>query len=379
MGYTRGWDERRMRIGIDARLVYYQAAGIGQYTLRLLDALAHLEADEELVVLQSRRERSPYVQGRRVTIHGMWTPPHYHWEQWTLPLELLPLHIDVLHSPDFIPPFHRRCRSVITVHDLAFLIFPGLLTKESEAYYGQIYRAVRSADAIIAVSQCTKADLIRLTGADDRRIHVIYEAAGAVFRPIADPEPVLLHYHVQQPYILFVSTIEPRKNLTTLLRAYARLSKEARTGGEQPSLVVAGGRGWLYEDVFRVAQELGLSGRVHFIGRVPVEDLPALYSGATVFCLPSLYEGFGMPVLEAMACGTPVICSDVASLPEVAGDAAILVPPLAVEEWTAALHHVLTDAAARAEMRQRGLARAAQFSWETAARAALAVYRQVAQ
>ncbi len=371
-----------MRIGIDARLVHYQRAGIGQYTLRLAQALAAVDNENSYVILQSRKDRKPLVEQANARRHGLWTPPHHRFEQWTLPAELLPLRLDVLHCPDFIPPFRRTCRAVITVHDVAFLRFPGLLTDESARYYGQIGRAVQSADHIIAVSESTKHDLVTLLGAPEGKITVVYEAAGPFFRPVTDEQTLLAvraRYGIQGNYILFVSTIEPRKNIPVLLHAYARLRDGWQGPGDLPRLVLAGKKGWLYQNVFAVTEDLGLASSVIFTGAVPVEDLPALYSGALLFVLPSLYEGFGLSVLEAMSCGAPVITSNTSSLPEVAGDAAILVNPQDMVGLTVAMQRLLTDESLPRELSARGLAQAARFSWERAARETLEVYRAVAQ
>ncbi len=363
-----------MRIGLDARLLYYQQAGIAQYTQRLLAALAEIDHQNDYIVLQSRKDRRRMVGAANFRRHPLWTPPHHRLEQLTLPLELAPLRLDVLHSPDFIPPLRRNCRAVITVHDLAFLLFPGLLTAESQRYYGQIRRAVQSAEAIIAVSESTKCDLIAHTAAPAAKITVVYEAAGPAFRPVTDAAALAVvrqKYGLPEEFVLFVGTIEPRKNLATLLKAWSKIrisNFEFRN-----SLVIAGKPGWLYEETIAQARELGTA--VQFIGGVLPEDLPALYSAARLFVLPSLYEGFGLPVLEAMACGTPVVCSHASSLPEVAGDAALLVEPHDVDGLAAALQRALSDEALRRQMIARGLAQAARFSWAKAAQETLAVYR----
>ncbi len=365
-----------MRIGIDARLLAYQPAGISTYTRSLARALAGLQSGDDLVLLRSRRDRDPIVDGPRVAHRALWTPPHHRWEQVLLPLELLPAGLDVLHCPDFIPPFRIACPSVITVHDLCFRLFPETVTTDSLRYYNQIDRAVRHAAAIVAVSESTRRDLVELTGAPSARIRVIPEAAAPEFVPLHREEAarqVRARLGVEAPFILFVSTIEPRKNLPTLLRALT-LPRMASI-----RLAVAGGRGWLSEDVFRLVGELGLEQRVHFLGRQPVEDIVCLYNAADLVVYPSLYEGFGLPVLEAMACGTPVACSRVSSLPEVAGDAAVLVEPLALEAWADAITRILSDRALWQALREKGLRRAAEFSWERAARETLAVYRSVAK
>jgi glycosyltransferase involved in cell wall biosynthesis len=369
-----------MRIGVDARLYYYQPAGIGLYTSRLLDALASIEGQNgqnDYVVLQSRKDRSSLATGSLFHRRSLWTPPHHRWEQVTLPLELAPLGLDLLHSPDFIPPFRWRGRSVITVMDLAFLRFPQLLTDESRRYYGQIGRAVTRADAILAISQSTKNDLMDLLNAPAGKITVTHLAADPDCRPVTDPAPLQAMrrtYGLPARYLLFVGTLEPRKDLPTLLRAFASLG----SAGQDLCLAVAGRPGWLYEQVYELAASLRLGDRVRFLGGVPAADLPALYSGARLFVLPSLYEGFGMPLLEAMACGAPVVCANTSSLPEIAGDAALLFPPGDEAALAQAITTLLLDDGLRRRLSERGLARAARFSWEATARQTLAVYASLA-
>lgn len=369
-----------MKIGIDARLVHYQRAGIGQYTLRLAEALVATHSSDSYLLLQSRKDRHSLLAAANLRHRSMWTPPHHRYEQTLFSLELSLLDLDLLHCPDFIPPFRRRCPAVITVHDLAFLRFPGLLTRESQAYYGQITRAVHSADHIISVSESTKRDLVSLVGADQAKITCVYEAAAPLFRPADDAAIAATRrrYDIQGDYILFVSTIEPRKNIPFLLQAYRRL-RDARHGQNgMPRLVIVGNKGWLYDRIFTLVDQLDLRSAVICTGGVPVEDLPALYSGALYFVLPSLYEGFGLPVLEAMSCGTPVITSSTSSLPEVAGDAAILVDPQDISGLATAMQRLCEDHALRREMGGRGMAQAARFSWERAARETMAVYQKAA-
>ena len=367
-----------MRVGIDARLVYYRQAGISQYTLRLLEELAVIDKDDEFIIFQSRKDHSTLVDQPNFHKRSLWTPPHHRFEQLLLPFEIATADLDVLHSPDFIPPFRYNCKSVITIHDLAFLLYPQLLTKDSARYYGQIDQAVLRTDHIIAVSQNTKEDIIRLLGVPEDKITVIYEAANPIYRPIEDDEElhrVREKYHIAGDFILFVSTIEPRKNLPALLRAFRQLLNDYKLGVQ---LVVAGRRGWLSENVFSLVDELELTEDVLFLGRVPLEDLPPLYTAARLFAYISTYEGFGLPPLEAMACGTPVVVSNVSSLPEVVGDAALLVAPDDIPGLTVALWRGLTDEARRAELIAKGFRRAQCFSWEKAARQTLAVYQSLA-
>ena len=373
-----------MRIGIDTRLAHYRrAGGIAQYTLRLLDALLKLGGADRLVALHHYRDRRAalFEGGRRAGTlrgHPLFTPPHHQLEQWTLPIELLPARLDVLHSPDFIPPFRRRCPAVITVHDLAFKLYPQLLTVESAAYYGQIERAVASAEQIIAVSEATRQDLLRLLHADGRKITVVYEAADPLYRPRDDAaavQQILRAYGLEAPFVLAVGTIEPRKNLLMLLRAFRGLLNRDPNCA---TLVIAGPRGWLADDVAALHAKLELGDQVRFLGAVPAGDLSALYGVAELFVSPSLYEGFGLPVVEAMACGAPVLVSNVSSLPEVAGDAGLCLPPDDVDGWAEAMRRVLNDPALRATMRGQSLRQARRFSWERAASETLAVYQKAA-
>jgi len=367
-------DKRPIRIGIDARLYYYQPAGIGLYTKRLLEALAALDDANLYVVLQSRKENSALVRAPNLQPWPLWTPPHHRLEQVTLPLELARLSLDLLHSPDFIPPFRWRGPVVITVMDLAFLRYPYLLTTDSLRYYGQIQRAVRRAQAILAISHSTRQDLIDLLAVPPEKVTVTHLAAGPEFQPVTEADrlaAVRQTYGLPQDFVLFVGTIEPRKNLKTLLQAWTLLPGDL----SHYRLVIAGRKGWLHEEVFRLMNSLHLNDAVRFIGAVRPEDLPALYSAARLFVLPSLYEGFGLPVLEAMACGTPVVCSNTSSLPEVAGDAALLVSPDDPVAMAQAIAQALTDETLRAQLVERGLKRAAAFSWSITARQTLEVYR----
>jgi glycosyltransferase involved in cell wall biosynthesis len=365
-----------MRIGIDARLVFYSQAGIGQYILHLVNGLAKVDRENEYVLLQSRKDHSTIVEQPNFRRVSLWTPSHHRIERHALNVELMRLGLDILHSPDFIPPHRPGCRSVITIHDLAFLLYPHFLTKESARYYGHIDQAVRWTDQIIAVSNSTKRDTIQHLGVAEDKITVVYEAASAIFRPIdreAAREQVRKRYGADGRFLLFVSTIEPRKNVPTLLRALRQLTECYK---EDVHLILAGGRGWLFEDAFAVVEQLKLDSRVHFVGRVSSEDLLYLYNAAELLAHPAFYEGFGLPPLEAMACGLPVIVSNVASLPEVVGDAGILIDPHDVDELTVSMWRVLNEAETRREMREKGLRQAARFSWERAAGETAAIYKR---
>jgi glycosyltransferase involved in cell wall biosynthesis len=366
-----------MRIGIDARLVYYSQAGIGQYIVHLVNGLAAVDAENEYVLLQSRKDEKAILTQPNFRRVSLWTPSHHRLERYSLNVELVRLGLDVLHSPDFIPPHRPSCKSVITVHDLAFILYPHFLTKESARYYGHIDQAVRWTDHIISVSESTKRDTVQHLGVPEDKITVVYEAASPIFRPVDREmarQQVRDRHGIDGPFILFVSTIEPRKNVPTLLRAIRQLMDCYK---EDVRLVLAGGKGWLSEDAFAVVDDLQLDGRVHFVGRVSSEDLVYLYNAAELLAHPAFYEGFGLPPLEAMACGLPVVVSNVASLPEVVGDAGMLIDPHDVDELAVAMWRVLNDTNLSREMREKGLRQAAQFSWERAARETLEIYRLV--
>ena len=366
-----------MNIALDARLAYYQRGGIGQYILHLIKEFARIAPGGDFIILRSRKEPGPLAPGLRDA--PLWTPPHNRFEQIALPMELARLGIDLLHSPDFIPPFRGRFRRLITVHDLTFLYYPHFLTDASRRYYNdQIERAVRSADHISADSTHTKDDLIRRLNVPPDKVTVVLLAHDPAYRPLdaLACASILARHGLEPDYILFTGTLEPRKNVAGLLIAYRALCDRQPSGfSRTPQLVLAGRRGWLYDEIFERIAALGLEDRVRFVENAPNADLVALYNAARLFVLPSFYEGFGLTVLEAMACGTPVVCSERGSLPEVAGDAALLINPDDLDGLASAMERALEDESLRAQMRSKGLAQAARFSWEKTAQETLSLYR----
>lgn len=362
-----------VHIGIDARLTYYRIGGISTYIRRLVAALEQLAPDNRFTVFHSRKARESLVTRFRQA--ALWTPAHHRLERLALSAELARFRLDLLHSPDFIPPLRGARRHIITVHDLNFLHYPQFLTAESRRYYNaQIAAAVRQADCILADSEATKADLIALLAVPAAKIAVHLLGVDESFRPLppAALEPVRQRLNLPPAYILFVGTFEPRKNVAGLLEAYRLLLADLPTA---PPLVLAGPRGWLFDETFARAERLGLAQRVLWRESIPQADLPALYNLASVLALPSYYEGFGFPPLEAMACGTVPVVSSRSSLPEVVGPVGLQVAPDDPAALAAALCRALTDAPWRAEMRRAGLERAASFTWERTARAALSAYR----
>jgi glycosyltransferase involved in cell wall biosynthesis len=346
----------------------------------LAQALAGIKSTEDkLVLLQSRKDKTSIVTGNGICRKSLWTPSHNRFEQSALGFEISRVKLDLLHSPDFIPPFRRNCKSVITIHDLAFLLYPHFLTKESARYYGQIDQAWRRTDHIIAVSEATKQDSIKMLGVPEKKISVIHEAANPIYRPMPRDEAaryIQQRYKIENDFILFVSTIEPRKNLPGLLQAYRRLRDDYK---RDELLVLAGANGWLWEEVYETVNRLNLEDHVAFLGRVPLEDLVYLYNSAKLMVHPSFYEGFGLPPLEAMTCGTPAIVSNTAALPEVVGDAALMIDPHDLQGLTVAMMRVLSEPELWNDLSAKGLKRASLFSWKKAAQRTLDVYHKIGQ
>jgi glycosyltransferase involved in cell wall biosynthesis len=266
----------------------------------------------------------------------------------------------------------------VTIHDLAFIHFPAILDADARRFYGQVRAAAHDADAVITVSEATRADIVALLDLPPERVAVVYEAADPRFVPApvpADETRLVGETPLRAgAFLLFMSTVEPRKNLETLLRAL-RVCRDRRPGVAY-ELAVAGARGWLDAPIFALARELALGDAVRFLGQVGPDDQLWLYNACRLYLNPSLYEGFGLPALEALACGAPSLVADSSSLPEVMGDAARLLPVRDVAAWADAIEALWHDDAARADLARSGPGRAAQFSWRRAAQETLSVYRR---
>ena len=396
-------NDNDMRIAVDYTPAIRQRAGIGRYTKGLVAALAELDHENEYILLvvgkgqEARNKRQEEATRNMVSCplplaslapnfrfchiplsHRLLTIV-WHRLRLPLPAEIFTGPVDLFHSPDFVLPPLRHARGLITVHDLAFLRVPECADPGLRAYLTKaVPRSIARAHRILADSENTRRDLMELLGVPAERIRVVPAGVDSRFHPIADEaelERVRRRYRLEEPFILSLGTLEPRKNFVRLIEAHAQLRRRLPSA---PRLVIAGDRGWLYEDIFAAAEKSG-SGQVRFLGFVPDEDLPALYTMAELFAFPSLYEGFGLPPLEAMACGTPVVCSNRPSLPETVGDAALLVDAEDVEELAQAMQRLLENEELRAEMRERGLRRARRFTWRKAAEKLLAAYETTLQ
>ncbi len=351
----------------------YRSAGIHAYILNLL---RQLEPDEQLRYL-ALTGPGALPAGIAMPVRQSHLATHnpiirVFWEQSRLPRELCRLHAALLHAPAFIGPLWAPCPQVITILDLGFLRHPEFFRRGNRLYLRTLTRlSARRAAAIITISRFSAQEIVALLGIARERIHVIYPGIEARFRPLppADVDHFRKEQSLPERFVLYLGTLEPRKNLITLVRAFARLHDP------DIHLVLAGGKGWLYEPLFAEVEKLGLRNRVHFPGYIPAETQTLWYNAATMLAYLSSYEGFGLPVVESLACGTPVIAANASSLPEAAGDAAVLVPPNDLDAIVAGLEQILGDAALRATLRERGLHHAAHFNWNTTARQTAALYR----
>lgn len=365
-----------------------ERSGIGQYLQHLVDGLGRVDSQNDYILsFPSGRKMSPalpsfpYPNIRSVGVRASYRALHMATGlgRWNLPRFWQPFEgVDVFHWPNFLLLPGVSGKQVITIYDLTFLLFPDCQPwLRGMGLAKGIAQSADRADMIIAISNNTKRDLVTHLGVSEKKIRVIHCAVSKAFRPIEPSimRPVLAKYGLPQDgYILYVGNIEPRKNLVRLLQAYSLV--KGRGTCSHP-LILCGGKGWMNKEVYDCVQRLSLEKEVKFIGYVPDEDLPFLMSGASLFVYPSLYEGFGLPPLEAMACGTPVVTSSASSIPEVVGDAAIMVDPHDVEGLGTAMELVLTDRDLRSDLRRRGLERAKLFSWEDVASQTLQVYSEV--
>lgn len=367
-----------MRIAIDAsRVSVAERTGTERYSYELIAALARVDRRRSYTLYTNGLPAALPPLGPNFALRSI--PLRRLWTHARLGPALARDRPDLLFVPAHVVPLAHPA-SVVTVHDLGYLSFPEAHTARRRLELHLTTRwSLRAARRVIAISHATRADLLRRYGADPARVAVVHHGLGGGFRPVEDPAAVaaaMARHGLTAPYFLYVGTVQPRKNLGRLIEAFAAAT--AGAGGPPHTLAIAGRRGWLSDTIERRAAELGAAGRVRMLGYLPDADLPALLSGATAFLFPSLYEGFGMPVLEAMACGAPVLTSTTSSLPEVAGDAALLVDPADTAAIAAAIGRLAADAALRAELRARGLARAASFTWERCARETLAVLLEAA-
>ena len=387
-----------MRIAIDYTTGIYPGAGIARYTRSLVAALSDMDSRNRYMLFYASRglPRPTPESEQAATLFN--THPNFKavpvpfsvrqmfavWQRLRVPLpvDLFTGRCDVVHSPDFVSPPHMSGADIVTVHDMSFMVVPECAEPKLAAFLGKtVPGAVRRADHVVAVSEQTKRDVVRLLGISPDKVTVAYNGVEARFCPWlpgpSGPETGALRHKLDLPerFILHVGTLEPRKNLVRLVEAYGRLPGPLR---DNVALVLAGRKGWLYEPILGAAEKVNSAGgRVMFVDFVYDEDLPVLYNAAAVFAYPSLYEGFGLPPAEALACGVPTLVSNDGALQEVVGDAALKVDALSVDQITAGLERLLEDEALRAKLSSAGPGQVAQFTWQGAARTVLDLYTRV--
>jgi len=370
-----------MRVGLVTYALDRPLSGLSRYAVELARALRARAVDLDTVLLTAGGAGPLAAEGLpQVALPGCsrW-PALFTWGSVVVPWAARRAGVDLIHDPSGATPFlfgAGAMGTVVTVHDTFAWSVPGHSTQiDTWLYRYWLPRLLPRVDAVISVSQASKADIVRYVGVPERKVHVTYEGVSPACRPLPAHETAAVAARLGWPdsYILFLGSVETRKNVRGLLRAYAHL----RQMGETRPLLVAGIARGKVAPLEEMLQDLDLQRHVLLTGYVADEDLPALYSAADLFAFPSLYEGFGLPPLEAMACGAPVVCSNAGSLPEVVGDAALTVDPHDVEGLALAMRRVLQDAELAQELRRRGLQRARLFSWQKAARETVAVYEQV--
>ena len=378
-----------MRIAIDYTAATRQAAGIGNYVRSLVDAMLAQDDTNQYTLLTSGRppRERPFPSAENVRGRSLIIPDRYLnvlWYRWRLPISatFFTGQVDIYHGPDFVlPPLNGKLRKVVTVHDLAFLEHPEYAVPELAAYLKKVVpEAVEAADVVASVSQTTRQTLIEHFQTPLEKITLVPNGIRAYFRRITDPvllEATRHKFGLKSPLVLGVGTQEPRKNHLGLIKAFHKAVSTGNKSTRPAMLALAGGSGWLYEETEQIVAELKLEKKVRFLGRVSDLELMMLYSLADVFVFPSFYEGFGVPPLEAMACGTPVITSNTSSLPEVVGDAAIMVNPHKINEIASAINRVLENKQLQEDLRQKGYTRAAHFTWVRSAQKMLSIYTQL--
>ena len=376
--------DERPRVALNAQLLRmnegYRSAGIARYIYHLLRELPRAAPDLQLHVYSTEPEASTRLPD--ITIHTTRLPAHKPlarilWEQTVLPFELLQKNYALFHSLAYVSPFLNRTPTIITLYDLSFLLYPEYFRPFQRLYlkFGTRFSVAR-AQRIITISESTKRDAIQLLNIDANRIDVVTPGVESEFFQDIGTDTIE-HFRrdkkLPDHFILFVGTREPRKNIPALLHAFAQAKRAAQL---PHALVIAGARGWMDQTIPQTLAELNITQDVLFPGFVPHAELPLWYHAADAFVYPSQYEGFGMPPLEALACGTPVITSNVSSLPEAVGDAALLINPRSPEQITDALIRILTDPALRKEQRARGFQHAHQFTWTRAAQRTAQTYHR---
>jgi glycosyltransferase involved in cell wall biosynthesis len=374
------------RIAIDYTPAYDQGGGIGRLVRDLITALAIEDTTTpyHLFVAGAKRPQLPPPPGPNFTWHPIplsaeWMARVWQRARVPLPVTWLTGDVDLYHATDFVlPPVSRGIKTILTVHDLSFVRVPETAAPNLRAYLNRVVpRSIKNANHVIADSQATKDDVCALYGTSPNKVTVLLSGVDPRFARVEDRtilKGVREHYGIgEAPYIFCIGTVQPRKNYSRVIQALAQLRSE----GHNLQLVIAGGKGWLEDEMYKTLSATQMQDHVKLIGFARDEDLPALYSGAVLTAFPSLYEGFGLPILESMACGTPVVTANVSSLPEVAGTAALMVDPYDVRALTDAIRRLISDDVVGISLVEDGYAQVKRFTWARAARQLRAIYERV--
>lgn len=373
-----------MLIGWNTSLLQKNLSGVGNYIEKILIEFGKTKLKDNLILFGAKNdydyskinlEDRTLLSNRIISKNKI---SRIIWEQSILPMKSSEKNIEILHCPAHVSPLVSSKKIILTIHDLAFKLLPKTFKLPNRIYLNNIVPvSIKKADKIIAVSKNTKKDIIEQYNIPSDKITVIYNGINNDYKVIDKSDiinKIKKKYNLSNEFILYLGTLEPRKNITNLIKAYSLYKSKLNN---EIKLVIAGGKGWLYEDVFSLVEEKQLEEDVVFTGYVDEEDIVPLYNAATLFVYPSLYEGFGLPPLEAMACGTPVITSNVSSLPEVVGDAAITVDPHNINKLSQAINRILDNENLQNEMIQKGIERSKKFTWEKTARETIKIYEKV--
>jgi len=370
-----------MNIGLNGLFLSKKITGGGRYLLNLVNELGMHKTNENYFIFLNRKSfkkniiNNLFIENINCGFCTSFRPLRLFWESLLLPDVIKKNKIDLFHASGFTLPARLPCRSIVTIFDMTFFLMPEVHQKVKTAYFrNRIPLTLKKADMIIAISNQTKNDIVNIL--PEHKIRVIYLGLDKKFKPLGDSikiQTTRMKYNLPQKYILFVGTVEPRKNISRIILAFDKIKKK----GSEHKLLIAGEWGWNYKEILLTINRLGLKDEIIFTHYVTDEDMPFIYNGASVFVYPSLYEGFGIPVLEAMACGVPVVTSCVSSLPEVAGEAAILIDPRNIEEISNAIDKVLRNSGLAEQLKIRGMQRAAKFSNQKMALETMDVYRKV--
>jgi len=374
-----------LNIGIDARWIFPRVSGIGAYSRRLIENLARIDSENQYFILSNNPgliEKYNLVSKPNFFLVEFFHSPNAPVNQFLLPSQCRKFSLDVFHAPHFFTSTRLPSKLVVTIHDLIPLCFPHFTPRAKKVKFLRLFKYIlrkisAKADKIITISENSKKDLVKSLEVEANKIEVIYNGVSPIYRPISS-EPIKERLAGVVPsdsqVFLFVGRFDPYKNVVGLIKAFNNLKKE---GNKDLKLVIVGEEDSRYPEAPNLVKDLGLEKEVIFTGYLEEDELVYWYNRSVAFILPTFYEGFGLPVVEAFACGCPVITSNVASLPEVTGDAAILIDPHSEIELTKAMRHILTNSYIREELRQKGFSRVRVFSWERTARGVLGVYQEL--